>query len=154
MSQRFCNRIFCYRSTRRRWSEERDASGWGHHALLQSSPVTPFTMYVGVRCTIVTCSAPPAIRFGSSVIAVAPDPIMAIFLPGYVSSKAGVQNCGWTTVPLNFSFPTKSGWYACFSWEETYFYSEMSLVLHVESYWSSTCIGHLHAIRNMRSTWS
>ncbi|CAJ0692434.1 hypothetical protein LMG19089_01001 [Ralstonia edaphis] len=57
-------------------------------------------MYVGERCSIVTCCAVPAIA-GTSVTAVAPLPITTTRLPAYDRSFG--QCCGWTMRPWNVS---------------------------------------------------
>ena len=63
--------------------------------------------YVGERCSIVTCAAPPAARAGTSVTAVAPEPMTTMRLP--VGSRSSGQCCGWTTWPPKRSWPSKCG---------------------------------------------
>ena len=85
------------------------------------SVVGAVTMYVGVRCTMVTwlamsyidglefkivssehiCTLIP----GKMVIAVAPDPISATLLPFKIWSCSEVQFWGCTIVPKKFSCP-------------------------------------------------
>ena len=63
-------------------------------------------MNVGVRCSIVTCSASPAMA-GMSVAAVAPEPITTTFLPERSTSSG--HFCGWRTSPSKSSIPSHVG---------------------------------------------
>ena len=67
-------------------------------------------MYVGERCSIVTCAAVSA-SAGTSVTAVAPEPMTTTRLPAW--SKSSGQCCGWMTSPVKSARPGSSGWCPC-----------------------------------------
>ena len=63
-------------------------------------------IHVGVRWSIVT-SAPASASEGTSVTAVAPDPMTTTLRP--VTSRSSGQNCGCTTSPSKDSSPGSCG---------------------------------------------